>query len=345
MLEAFGDFFVPLMKILDDLPNRAGQSGIVIRLFEHRYRDEISPHLFTSNQSGHIRWAHNVQWSREKLKHLGFIDSPAHGTWRFTEEGHQWLQDHPDATHLIGERPKIKRKMQPQRSISRDSSQTSDDYFGVLKEILEASLRPVLASTNFAFLRRANTLQIRLDGFPGCHYEFIVQRSGHEIALHFESSAQQSQERLRAFEPYLDELRQSLGMTVEAGDFQSRGWTQVKVEVPAQPLSTVLVKGYAELGSKFVTETFPILQKAYESRSKRRRLTARAGEHRFASSTHAILDNEIETIRAFLQGRSDMFPEDEKLCDWINFCYNFDLYAEGRELFALVSPDAVHPWY
>lgn len=59
----------------------------------------------------------------------------------------------------------------------------------------------------------------------------------------------------------------------------------------------------------------------------------------------AILAREIGNIRAFLQGRSDYRPSDEKLCDWVNFCYTFELYAEAHELFTLVSPNGVNPWY
>jgi hypothetical protein len=91
LLKAFGDFFVPLMRILDDLPNRTGRSGEILLLFEKTYRDKIVSDQYTQNQSGNIRWEHNVRWSREKLKLLGFIDAPQHGIWHLTENGHLWL--------------------------------------------------------------------------------------------------------------------------------------------------------------------------------------------------------------------------------------------------------------
>lgn len=59
----------------------------------------------------------------------------------------------------------------------------------------------------------------------------------------------------------------------------------------------------------------------------------------------AILEREIETIRAFLDGRNDQSPSDEKKCDWVSFCYTFEMYAEGRDLFRLVAPDGVNPWH
>ncbi len=64
-----------------------------------------------------------------------------------------------------------------------------------------------------------------------------------------------------------------------------------------------------------------------------------------AEAPHTILDREIAEIRAFLKGRAEQRPSDERLCDWVQFCYTFELYAEGRDLFALVNEADVNPWY
>jgi len=56
-----------------------------------------------------------------------------------------------------------------------------------------------------------------------------------------------------------------------------------------------------------------------------------------------ILAEDIRRIRACLNG-DQAFSSDEKLCDWVQFCYTFELYAEGVALFRLVRPDTVHPW-
>ncbi len=58
-----------------------------------------------------------------------------------------------------------------------------------------------------------------------------------------------------------------------------------------------------------------------------------------------ILEAQIAEIRAFLAGRTDNRPSDEKLCDWIHFCYTFEMYAEARDLFALIDPTQVNAWY
>ena len=63
------------------------------------------------------------------------------------------------------------------------------------------------------------------------------------------------------------------------------------------------------------------------------------------TSMQSVLARQVEAIRAYLQGNSVLQPEDEKLCDWVNFCYTFELYVEGVEIFALVNPQAIHPWF
>ena len=52
-----------------------------------------------------------------------------------------------------------------------------------------------------------------------------------------------------------------------------------------------------------------------------------------------ILKDQIAQIRRFLKGRT-LRPSDEKLCDWVQFCYTFELFVEGYELFKLIDPSA-----
>ena len=62
------------------------------------------------------------------------------------------------------------------------------------------------------------------------------------------------------------------------------------------------------------------------------------------ASNHAVRGVQIAAVRDFLNGRSGR-PSDERLCDWVHLCYEFELYREGQELFALVDPMQVNPWY
>jgi hypothetical protein len=350
MLESFSDFFVPLMRILDRLPNRAGQNRDILHFFEQTYRQQIVPHQYTKNQSGNIRWEHNVRWSREKLKLLGFIDAPRRGIWLLTEKGHLWLTEHPEATHLSAEKPKSQRKNRmapppPARKVVTNQMISGGEFLVALQQNLPGPLQPIIGSVFYEFVQRSNYLQIRLAGFSGCHYQIILRRGKHEIALHFESSAERSQARLRGFEPHLDALSQALKMPVHAGNFQSRGWTQVWIEKQAQPLSLDLANEFTNLISRFVAATYPILQIIYGSNVKIHKRSVDKENLTDTSFMYRILDQEVENIQSYLQGRSVLQPSDEKLCDWVNFCYTFAMYAEGKDLFSLVSGSEVHPWY
>lgn len=349
MLEVFGDFFVPLMRILDGLPNRAGQSGEVLLLFERAYREQIAPDLYTQNQSKHIRWEHNVRWSREKLKLLGFVDAPQYGIWRLTEKGHQWLVDHPEATHLSvgkaksGQMTKSTRFVHSQNAPEIESN-TAMEFLASLQTALDDPLKTVFGSIYYEFIQRSNYLQIRLAGFAGCHYEIILRRTKHEIALHFESSAERSKARLRGFEPHIDSLSQTLNMPIYAGDFQTRGWTQVRIETRSRPFLPSLANEYAHLVTRFVVATLPILKNIYTG-EKAAQTTTNKVKVATSYPMHAILDQEVANVRAYLEGRTSLQVSDEKLCDWINFCYLFGMYTEGRDLFALVNGAEVNPWY
>jgi hypothetical protein len=58
-----------------------------------------------------------------------------------------------------------------------------------------------------------------------------------------------------------------------------------------------------------------------------------------------ILGSQVAEIRAFLAGRTDHRPSDEKLCDWVHFCYTFEMYTEARGLYTLIDPSQVNAWY
>lgn len=62
-------------------------------------------------------------------------------------------------------------------------------------------------------------------------------------------------------------------------------------------------------------------------------------------NAHQKLEQEIRTIQEYLRGVSSYQPSDEVLCDWVHFCYNFELYAEGVDLFTFIDGSKVNSWY
>ena len=62
------------------------------------------------------------------------------------------------------------------------------------------------------------------------------------------------------------------------------------------------------------------------------------------TQAHVILDGQFATVQDFLNGRAGR-PSDERLCDWVHLCYEFELYCEGRDVFGLIDPSQVNAWY
>lgn len=316
--------------------------------FEKRYKKEMTPSDFEINNSGNIRWCHSLQGEITQCRNKGFLTSPALGFWQITEEGRQWLDKNIHVTdessaRLVSRGKRLSMQERPQpTTITR--SESIGKFLDGLQVVLSHSVQSALGTISYKFVQRSNYLQIRLVGFQGCHYEIILRPARHEIGLHFESSAERSQARLNCFEPHIDMLALSLNMPVYSGELQRRGWTQVRIENVAQPLTDSLAKKYADLTLQFITASLPVLKDIYAG-EKPARIAVNKRMTISDNTIHAALDQEVATIRAYLEGRSALHVSDERLCDWINFCYLLGMYTEGKDLFALVNGAEVNPWY
>lgn len=67
-------------------------------------------------------------------------------------------------------------------------------------------------------------------------------------------------------------------------------------------------------------------------------------EYNSESRQSQILAEEIARIREFLNGNGALRPDDQTLCDWVWFCYKFEMYAEGTTLFPLIHSESVDRW-
>lgn len=334
MFEDQGDYFIPLLKFLDSQRGRQAETRKVLSCFEESYGSQIPSAHHKLTDSGHVRWQHYLHSCRYRAVQAGLIDSPARGIWRLTEGGHKWLVDHPDATHLVDV------KASPQRDEEQENGEVGlerrdqyESFFAQIEAAVRAALPDAVRSLELEYEISGNVWKVYVPSFRGCHYEIRLARKYHEIAIHFESSRQRNEARMRAFEPHLDDLNSKLHMPVRAEAWgRSKNWTRVWIEFPTLTIDPEIAKVYSAVMSKFIVATFPILQVIY-------------GRKPGYDKQRAILNDQIESIRAFLQGYTEHRPTDEQLCDWVNFCYTFEMYAEGRDLFRLVSPDGVNPWY
>jgi len=95
------DYWVPLLQLLADMPGHQGKRTTVLREFGGRYRDFITANQREELATGEVaRWSKRVEWARNLLCRWGLVDAPARGVWHITDQGIQWLQEHPDETHI-----------------------------------------------------------------------------------------------------------------------------------------------------------------------------------------------------------------------------------------------------
>jgi len=348
LLRVQNDYFVPLMLVLDALPERSGKTKDVINLFWRIYSDKIESSQLERINNGRFRWENNLRWSREKLKQLEFLDASQAGIWHLTDIGHKWLLQHPDTSHLgVVKKYHVKnKKTQLKRGDWMTTDFSSNDFFTNLETSLTPVLMSIIVGAKFRFVRRRNAIQIRVENFPGCHYE-LFPRPGNKffIALHFESTRERSQTRLRLFEPSIESIKESLKMPVFSGDFEYRGWTQVRIEMKVNRYSMDLIPEIVDLSKKFIGITVPILHQVYASEKS---LKLSNGEKRISTTDeekYQILISQVSIIHEYLLGRSGLLPTAEKLCDWISFCYIFGMYDEAVNLFSYVNQEEVNDWY
>ncbi|TEU16815.1 MAG: hypothetical protein E3J21_09765 [Anaerolineales bacterium] len=191
-----------------------------------------------------------------------------------------------------------------------------------------------------------NYMQLVYPEFPGAHYDLILGRANDQLAIYFESSREKNMARLAVFESHQEGLSAKMGHPVIA-DPRCQSWTRVELHLSRAPWTSQQAEIYAKLMGRFVDATFSLLRQAFDAvppgRRRRRAKTATDSSAWDGSRPHVILEERLDQIRHFLQGRAPR-PSDEVLCDWVQFCYTFELFAEGYELFRLIDPSAVNDW-
>ena len=242
-------------------------------------------------------------------------------------------------SHRVGKRaPEADRPRGP----TREEKRALRD--GFLREIQTLLPDKLPARARHGELKiESNWLKVHYAEFGGMHYELRLARIYHEIAIHFESSREASLDRLSVFEPEVDRLASEVGHQVIAEPWGSY-WARVAIILDKGPLTTDRATMYADLMARFVNASFSLLEQAYARRpAKGRKTKNRDTAGRDNANAHSVLDKKIAEIKEFLRGRSCR-PSDEVLCDWVQFCYTFQLYAEAHQLFDLVDKSAVNNW-
>jgi hypothetical protein len=208
---------------------------------------------------------------------------------------------------------------------------------------VRAALDGLLASAGLmATLKTPWEQLVHVDfaAFSGCHYAVWVHAHTIEVGLHFQTSRKLNYARLEWFHPHREALSRALGEQVRAEKWGENA-ARIFYELSRPPLSATVAAEFAGRLIALIQGTLPLLREAFVSRTERPRIEAHSET---PTRAHVIIDTQIVTVRDFLNGRAAR-PSDERLCDWVHLCYEFELYREGRELFALVDPAQVNPWY
>lgn len=362
------DYELPLLRLLNELLGGQGEAAQVRRLFERRYGDQIPQDHHKTRRGGEIVWENNVNWCRNYLRERGFLDKPRTGIWRITKAGRQWVEKNPDADRLPpfvynGQDESRQRQSSNKSSISSQSSQTSqpsiilrDNFFQEIAANLKPKLLDEISDGDIKLFPGRNLMQVYYREFPGSHYEVALKRDSDEVGFHFEASNVFSKDenlaRLALMQPHIDHLGQILKYSVVAEPRGLRS-AHLSIKLSSAAWNSNQAGFYADLLAQFITVTFPLLRQAFDAtRAQRTRnvsTRAQQGHSPIFSvdgsnqEAHIILEQQITHIREYLRGRLDR-PSDELLCEWVHFCYTFQLFKEGVELFNLIHATTVDPW-
>ena len=114
-------------------------------------------------------------------------------------------------------------------------------------------------------------------------------------------------------------------------------------ELLYEDISEITDVPYPKLLAIFVQATYNQLVE-FQTQRTRLRPDKKAKPNSENQPQIQVLFAKLISIRQVLNGLVTI-PSNEVLCEWVHFCYDFELYREGQLLFELVSPEQVNPWY
>jgi len=243
----------------------------------------------------------------------------------------------------------ILQKFEEAQAKSITPSMERDEYLRRLAGLLRERLAQQEETPSILHEDGRNYCEVRFRSFAGSRHFITIGRRVSEVGLYFYTTVSRAIERMQAFSPHVESLSRDLGRPVVAERFGS-GWARVRIQWPTSTLDDASLDEHVRLFLRFIDLTVPILRDVHALR-QRRPAVPKAGAGgpvtigQPSAAQHAILDQEMTAIREFVQGHFAARPSDEKLCDWVCFCYTFGLYSEGRDIFSVVDQVRVNEWY
>lgn len=326
------DYEVPLLRLLAELPDGKGRSRDVVALFWDHYQHRIPARHRESlaSKSDVKRWDNIVRWARQALVKHGFADASARGVWRITPAGRDWLVDNPHATRL----PPVSRAKPSPNDTPLDVQGQTNDQVGSAKEAPTHAAHPakVLAAIPVTVTIADRQVVLARDQVLAAARAALANGIPAEASNYLFWAVEVDEQLVGA--------KWLLGLVtgIPRGTFDS---------TRARSVFERLGLNVRRIDSPPVPTARPVTR-TVRAADERRAPPPTASTWSSVTVTpitgpHAILDAQIRAVRDFLNGRASR-PSDEKLCDWVHFCYTFELYREADALFQLVDPAQVEHW-
>ena len=232
------------------------------------------------------------------------------------------------------------------------------NFFKLIAHELPRKLFPYARHGEMRFSSKSIDLKVRYPEFYKSYYAIRLLKTLVEIGFFLDGHWQQNILRLELIEPHGKNFSDVLGCKIIA---ESWGKKRGKLVLSLSPdslrnfqkqyfespnkndIEEVVL--YTNLLSKFINSTYKILwdiynQTATETERSNKPPLSRKKSKKQDKETHNRLDQTINDIRHFIQGKTAK-PSDILLCDWVYLCYAMNLYEEGVAVYNLISPGTV----
>lgn len=99
-----GEYWVPILEILDEEEGRARGSDVIDAL-ERKIGDRLRLRDRDQLKMGELRWRNRARFARLRMKELGLISNQsARGIWEITEKGRDYLSTEQHGQPSSGDR-------------------------------------------------------------------------------------------------------------------------------------------------------------------------------------------------------------------------------------------------
>lgn len=215
---------------------------------------------------------------------------------------------------------------------------TREAFYQAVLARLEGKLPACIYNRNVN--PNSNTLRLNHPAPRTC-YELVLYKTYTFLGLTFFGSEAENRARLVPFQQALPDLGTKLGASIQTR-VGGKSYSVVYLKLPPAKLDRTTAHQIADTWLQFIEATLPLLDQVVAELGLM--VSGPRPKDEDLKRPKAILSRKIRKIRAYLDGDRSLSPSDETLCEWVQFCYTFELFKEGAALFRLVRADTVSSW-